>query len=171
MTIRKIGLVFKMVLLILLQVWIFNSLYLFRYATPYPYVLVLLLLPISTSKGGMTLLGGVVGLVLDMLSGTPGLHTASFTCVAFLRNDLLIPFVDSDTETSLPFNSRNKMGRSMLLLLELITLHHIIFFGLDAIGGVSWEYISLRFVSSLFFTFLLSFILIVLFTSSGKSSS
>lgn len=165
MKLDYIWLFLKIAILILLQVWFFNYLFLFRYATPFPYVAILLLFPIATSKVKMTLLGGVVGLLLDLLSTTPGLHTAAFTFAAFCRNYLLQLFIDADTDTMRPLPFRGKFEASLLLLLLLILIHHTIFFGLDAIGGISVQYLLLRLFSSSAFSLVVALIFLFLFSS------
>lgn len=168
---KTINLIFKIVLLLLLQIWVFNDLYLFRYASPYPYLTILLLLPIATSKITCTFLGGILGLLLDIFSGLPGFHTASFTLVAFARNYLLIPFVDADTNISKSISLRRNTGRAVFLLFEFIIIHHLILFGLDALEGFNFRYIALRFVSSVAFTFVLSFILLLLLADNESEPS
>lgn len=167
---RTIGLVFKILLLFLLQIWVFNDLYLFRYATPYPYLVILLLLPIATSNSVCTLLGGTIGLMMDIFSGLPGFHTASFTLVSFARNYLFIPFVDADTDISRAITSKKNLGKTVVILFELILIHHVVFFGLDAFEGFNFRYITLRFLSSGAFTFVTSFVLLLLLTESNRET-
>ncbi len=168
MKLEHLWLVVKIVIIFLLQVWVFNNLYLFRYATPYPYIVTLLFFPINASKIATTLYGGVFGLLLDIVSGMPGLHTASFTLVGFLRNYLLVPFIDPDMETARALSSRKHLGRVLLLLLELTLIHHAFFFGLEAIQGIHITYFLLRFATSFLFTYLLSVIFLLLF-GGGRS--
>lgn len=168
---KIIWFIVKVILLLLLQIWIFNNLYLFRYATPYPYLIILLLLPISINKLFCTLIGGGLGIILDIFSGLPGLHTAAFTATAFVRNYLLTPFVDTDTDRSRPLSFRNYIGRILLLLIEIILIHHFIFFGLDAFDSFNWSYIGLRFAGSVIFTFMISFIILLILTGEKEDNS
>lgn len=170
MKIEHLYLFLKIVALLLLQVWVFNDLYLFRYATPYPYLMVLMLLPIATNKLKTTLLGGVVGLLLDILSGTPGLHTAALTGVGFLHNYLLRPFIDSDSDTAYPLSFRKAGGKAAVFLLELVVLHHLIFFGLDAMASFNARYFFIRLLSSIAITYLIAFTLLVLLGGGRKEA-
>ena len=115
----------KIIVLILLQVWVFSPLYIFRLATPFPYIYILFLIPINVSKMGITLWSAFSGLLLDILSGTPGLHMAAFTATGFLRSYLLPLFVDSDTDGSCP-PSLAVSGE--LLFCSLSLRHSIILF-------------------------------------------
>ena len=102
MRLQMIWTTLGIVLLILLQVEVFNYIQLFRYATPSVYLFALLLFSVDTPKEWLTLVGALVGLSVDLLSGTPGLHMAALTLVGFLRNYLLAPVVDIESYTALP---------------------------------------------------------------------
>ena len=89
MRLQMIWTTLGIVLLVLLQVEVFNYIQLFRYATPSVYLFALLLFSVDTPKEWLTLVGALIGLSVDLLSGTPGLHMAALTLVGFLRNYLL----------------------------------------------------------------------------------
>lgn len=165
-----IFLIIKTLLLIFLQVWVFNGIYLFRYATPYPYVLLLLLLPVKTSSSICTLWGGCVGLIIDTLSGIPGLNTGAFAATGFLRNTLLHPFIDTDTNQDLSVMHLKHKIRVHIYLLFVIIVHHIILFSLDSFSAFKLSYLLIRLSSSILLTFLVAEVLLLLVERNRKES-
>ncbi len=163
MRLRYLLLLVKIIILVLLQVWVFNALYLFRLATPFPYVYILFLIPMDVSRVGITLWSALTGLLLDVLSGTPGMHLAAFTATGFLRSYLLPLFVDSETNRSYsPSLAINGWGIAFLLFL-LVLFHHTLLFFLDAVGAFNWSYFALRLLTSVIATYVLSISALLLF--------
>ena len=77
--------IIRFVLLILLQVLLFNNIHFLKFITPNIYILFILLLPFETPKGLLLLLGFFTGLTLDIFDNTLGLHTIACTFSAFIR--------------------------------------------------------------------------------------
>lgn len=152
----------KIIVLVLLQVWVFSPLYVFRLATPFPYIYILFLLPINVSKMGITLWSALSGLLLDILSGTPGLHMAAFTATGFLRSYLLPLFVDADTDGSYPPSLAVSGWGIALLLLILTVFHHTLLFLLDAVGAFDFPYFLLRLGTSIVATYILTLVCLLL---------
>jgi rod shape-determining protein MreD len=75
----------RFILLVLLQVMVFNNIEIKSYLIPHIYLLFLLLLPFETPKWLLLLLAFFLGLFMDMFAYTIGLHAAACTFVAFLR--------------------------------------------------------------------------------------
>ena len=73
------------IVLVLLQVFLFDNLNLSPYCYPLVYVGFILLLPVTLLPAWTLLLGFAIGAVTDLLSGTPGLHTIAATATAFCR--------------------------------------------------------------------------------------
>ena len=75
---------------------VFNYIHLFGYATPLPYVYLLMLFPLNSSRWSILLWGFVCGLLCDFVSMTPGLGAASMTLVAFVQPLLLRAMAPKD---------------------------------------------------------------------------
>ena len=75
----------QFVLLCLLQVLVFNNLQLNGYVNAFPYIYLLLILPISIGRIQLLFIGFFLGLVVDIFSNTGGLHAAASTLLAFYR--------------------------------------------------------------------------------------
>ena len=120
--------IIRFVIFILVQVFILNRVPpLHRFVSPYLYFLFLLWLPFRMPRMGLTLLGFLYGLTLDMFTKTPGLHAAACTLVAYIRPfmvSLLMP--KEKTEISYTEPSVTSMGWMpyVIYVLVLTLLHH-----------------------------------------------
>ena len=75
--------------LVAAQMLVFNYMHLFGYATPLPFVYLLLLFPLDTQRWTILLWGFACGLLCDIVSLTPGIGAASMTLAAFVQPPLL----------------------------------------------------------------------------------
>lgn len=76
------------IVLVLLQLLVFNNIEFSGYINPYVYILFILLLPFTTPKLILLFLGFMLGIVIDLFLGTPGVHSSATVFMAFSR-----PFV------------------------------------------------------------------------------
>ena len=81
--------IFRFVVLILFQVLVMDNVMINGYMIPYIYILFILLLPFETPRWIQLLSGFALGLVMDLFSGTLGMHTAASVLVAYIRPYLL----------------------------------------------------------------------------------
>lgn len=68
---------------------VFNHIHLLGYATPLPYVYLLLLFPLGSNRSAVMLWGFVCGLLCDIVSLTPGIGAAAMTLAACFQPPLL----------------------------------------------------------------------------------
>lgn len=69
-----IGYIFSFIILVLLQVSVFNRIALFGYATPFLFLYFILKLPTTLSANWTMTLSFLMGLVIDIFSNTPGMY-------------------------------------------------------------------------------------------------
>ncbi|MDP2721248.1 MAG: rod shape-determining protein MreD [Bacteroidales bacterium] len=161
--------IFRFVILILLQVLVFNHMNLGGYLNPSIYILFILLLPNNINSSLLLLLGFITGLSVDLFTNTAGLHAGSTVLLAFMRPGI-IRLLFGNLEFG-PGESPglNKLGVSgffrytlvlvfihqlALSLLEVFNFHHFLFT------------LSRAFFSSLLTIFLV--MIIVLLTTTRK---
>lgn len=84
--------ILQFIFLVLVQVLIFNNIELGGYLNPYIYVLFILLLPFDTPRWLLLIIGFILGLSVDILSETMGMHTSATVLMAFLRPSVLSMF-------------------------------------------------------------------------------
>ena len=78
-----------LVVLVAAQMVVFNYIHIYDYATPLPFVYLVLLFPLGTSRWSILLWAFVCGLLCDIASLTLGIGAASMTLVAFVQPVLL----------------------------------------------------------------------------------
>lgn len=77
------------ILLILLQLLVMDHIQFSGYINPYIYLLFIIILPFETAPWAILLLSFFTGLTVDLLNGTPGLHTSATLVAGFVRPYLL----------------------------------------------------------------------------------
>src|SRR5664279_4931881 len=82
-SILRFGLIF--ILLILLQVLLFNNIQFSGYINPYVYIMFILLLPIEIPSWLLLILSFTIGMIIDFFSGSPGIHTSATVLAGFVR--------------------------------------------------------------------------------------
>ena len=155
-------------LMVALQVWVLSPIALFRVATPYLYPFLLLLLPIETNRSTLTVVGFVVGLLIDIFGLTPGLHAATFTLTAFMRQPILSLLTDKNTPPhTLPLFPSLRGGAVMLVTL-LLVVHHGMLYALQAGMRTGGVHILLSFATGYAFSWVLS--VMTLFFGTGEGA-
>lgn len=72
-------------LLILLQLLLMDNIQFSGYINPYIYLLFIILLPFEIPTWLLLILSFTTGLILDLLNGTPGMHTSATLVAGFIR--------------------------------------------------------------------------------------
>ncbi len=75
----------RFIILVLIQVLVFNNMNLGGYLHPYVYVLFLLLLPLNTNKVLLLIIGFATGISIDYFAGTLGLNASASVFLMYLR--------------------------------------------------------------------------------------
>ncbi|MBK7131767.1 MAG: rod shape-determining protein MreD [Bacteroidales bacterium] len=82
-SIFRFGLIF--ILLILLQVLLFNNIQFSGYVNPYIYLMFIMLLPVEIPAWLLLLLSFITGGIIDYFSGSPGMHSSATVLAGFVR--------------------------------------------------------------------------------------
>ena len=127
-------------LLLLAQVLIFDQVHPWGYGAPLLCPLIIITLPLGTSRSEALLWGFGTGFVADIFAGTSGIGSAAMTFIAFLQPPLLELMVPRDSEEELR-PSFSAMGRwnYIQFIALLLLLHHLIYFALE---GFSYFHIK-----------------------------
>ena len=81
--------IIRFIVLVLLQVLVINHILLGGYVHPYIYLIFIMLLPFNIPNWQLLILGFLLGLTVDMFTGTPGLHAGATTLMAFCRPSII----------------------------------------------------------------------------------
>lgn len=132
--------IIRFVILIFLQVIIFNNINLFGYVNPYPYLLFILLFPVNGNKNALLIGSFFLGLTIDMFSNSDGIHAMASTILAFIRPNIFrFSFGISYEYQTVRIADKISSERISFVLLSVF-IHHFVLF--------SFEYFRM----SLFFT-------------------
>ena len=130
----------RYIIVMLLQVLLFDQLQLLGVCHPYIYILCLLMMPITLPHSADMLIGAGVGLVMDVFCNSLGIHTASCILIMFVRPYLLGAFFN-DKERLNEQISLRAIGMEALIkyVATLVVMHHLMVFLLAA---WSWSHIG-----------------------------
>lgn len=152
----------RFIILLALQVVIFNNIDLFGYINPYPYILFILLYPVNGNKAGLLVSSFFLGLFLDMFCNSGGVHAAASVTLAYLRPVFLkFSFGVSYEYQTIKINDRLTSERFSFIFISVIT-HHFILYLLEIFRfSLMWD-ILIRTLLTALFTLILSIVIIYL---------
>ena len=127
---KQIG---RYIVVMLLQVLLFNQLQLWGYCHPYIYILCLLMLPITLPHNVDMLIGAAVGAVMDVFCNSLGVHMAGCILLMFIRPYLLGGIVNDKDRLNEQISLRTIGLEAMLkYVIILVLIHHLTVFMLAA---------------------------------------
>ena len=127
-------------LLLLVQVLILDKVHPWGYGAPLLCPLIVITLPMGTSRTEALLWGFSVGFIADIFAGTSGISSAAMTFIAFLQPPLLEFMAPRDSEEELyPSFSAMKRWNYFRFIALLLLVHHIIYFALE---GFSYFFLT-----------------------------
>ena len=151
--------ILSLVIVLLLQMLVFNNLHFLGICHPYIYILFLIALPIRIPQWIELLIGFGVGLIVDMFCGSPGVHTAACSFLAYLRPIFIRRTIQDAERISMTINGLSIGFNEYVKLVVLYTiLHHTLVFLIEAWNLAHfWLLLAKIIVSSLFTIALLLF--------------
>jgi len=125
--------IFRFLLLILLQIYIFNNIELLGYLNPYIYVLFILLLPLETPRALLLIAAFFMGFSIDYFSNTIGLNMIASLLVAYLRPGLIKALsLKSEQDPGMKIGIRDFGFRWFFTYTTiLVVIHHLVLFYLE----------------------------------------
>ena len=162
----------RFIIFILIQVFILDKIPpLHQFFIPYLYFIFILWLPFNTNRLVGMFIGFLLGLTLDYFEGTPGLHAAPCTLIAYLRPfllNLLIP--QETTEQSYTEPSIKSMGATpySIYVLFLTFIHHFYLIMIEWLQFGKFSYFIGKVAGTTAVSLLLIFITEMLFFRKGK---
>ncbi len=163
----KLGDIIRFFMLILIQVFVLDHVELFGLASPYLYVLFVLVLPFEVPGSLLLFSSFAMGLIIDALSGTWGLHTIPLVFIAFLR-PFFIRLITRKDEFNLNTSPGiDEMGfrNFYIYTLSLLFIHHSILYLIDFFTLENPMLMLKSILMSTLFTMILIFIYCTLFTN------
>jgi rod shape-determining protein MreD len=162
------GLAIMFILLILLQVLLFNNIQFSGYVNPYIYLMFILLLPVEMPGWMLLIISFSTGLVMDFFTSSPGMHTSATTLAGFVRPYVLRLISPRDNYEAGSSPSMVMYGFRWFLIYTLIIVlvHHTALFYLEVFRLTDFFRTLLRVLLSSGFS--IAFILLLEFIRRGK---
>lgn len=155
----------RFLVLVFMQVFLLKNIALYNLATPYFYILFILLLPFEVPNVLLFALSFILGLTVDAFYDTPGLHAASCVLLALVRVMFINITVQKDGFDNEPEPTLSIMGFRWFFTYALILTfaHHFFLLSLEVFSISGIQYTLSRVVLSSIFTVFLMLISGLLF--------
>ncbi len=124
------------VLLIALQLLIFNNIEFSGYVNPFVYLMFILILPVSIPSWILLVLSFFTGFVIDLFSGTLGVHAFATVLAGFVRPWVLslnVTAEAAETEMS-PSSYRSGLRWFLIYTVTIVLVHHLALFFVEIVS-------------------------------------
>ncbi|SHF81040.1 rod shape-determining protein MreD [Pedobacter caeni] len=162
--------IFRWFLLLFIQILLLRNLSFYGLATPFVYIIFLLLLPFKIPNLLLYLIAFFTGLTLDAFYDTMGVHAAACVTLAFVRISFITVTVNKDNFDE-PEPTLGNMGFKWFSIYAIFcTLaHHVVLFFLETFRLTEFSYTLLRCLfSSLFTLFLIILIEFIFYNRKAR---
>lgn len=151
-------------ILMILQLLIFNNIEFSGYVNPYIYVMFILVLPVAIPSWILLILAFLTGFVIDLFSGTIGVHSFATVMAGFVRPWVLslnVTAEASEPDMS-PSSYRSGLRWFMIYVVTVVFIHHLALFFVEVFSFRYFFHTLLRVLLSTavttFFIVLIDFI-------------
>ncbi|MFC5682580.1 rod shape-determining protein MreD [Flavobacterium sp. MAHUQ-51] len=154
--------ILRFILLLTVQIVIFNNMTFLGFILPLPYMLFLILYPVNSNKAGLLVSSFLLGLMMDLFSNSGGIHATACVVLAYYRPYIFkFAFGVSYEYQTIKLNESLTPERFTFILLAVV-LHHFTLFILEAFQVSFILDILLRTLLSTVFTIISCIIIIYL---------
>lgn len=152
------------ILLIVIQLLVFNNIQFSGYINPYIYVMFIIMLPVAIPSWIILLICFATGMVVDAFSGTMGVHTFATVMAGFARPWILSLNVTNETGDAWASVSVRNYGLRWfsIITLMVVFIHHLSLFYVEVFSFTGFFRTLLRVIASTAFStfFIITFDLI-----------
>lgn len=144
----------RFALLVGMQVFLFKNMGYYNLATPFPYILFLLLLPIGISNFALFVVAFLTGLTVDAFYDTLGVHAAACVALAWVRTIFLGITLEADNHEKYATPMLGEVSFRWFFPYLWVTAlaHHLMLFVLEVFSFAQLHYTLLTVVLSCIFT-------------------
>ncbi|WP_173853638.1 rod shape-determining protein MreD [Flavobacterium sp. 28A] len=152
----------RFILLLAVQIVIFNNMTFLGFIMPFPYLLFIILYPVNGNKSGLLIASFFLGLVMDFFSNSGGIHATACLLLAYMRPSIFkFSFGVSYEYQTIKLNDSLTPERFSFILISVV-LHHFTLFILEAFQISFFLDILIRALLSTVFTTISCIIIIYL---------
>lgn len=152
----------RFILFLLIQVVILKEVPpVHQFITPYLYFLFILWLPFGINRLSITILGFILGFVLDLFSNTPGLHAAACGLMAYIRPSILNLLLSQEASEEVhkePSVGTMGWGPYLFYVFALTFIHHFYLVLLEWLEFGSFTYFLGKVIATTTMSVLLIFL-------------
>ena len=121
----------RFIILLLMQVVVFNRIDLFGLADPYHYILFIILYPVNGNRALLLVSSFLLGLFIDMFTNSGGVHAAASLVLAYVRPSIFkFSFGLSYEYQTIRINEKLSPERFSFILISVV-IHHLILYLLE----------------------------------------
>lgn len=155
-------------ILILLQLLVLNNIQFSGYINPYVYIMIVLLLPSVTPSWLLLIVSFLTGLIIDLFSGSPGMHASATLLAGFSRPFVLRLISPRDGYEAGSDLSMAAYGLRWFFIYTatIVLIHHTALFFLEVFRLTDFFRTIIRIVLSSIFT--IGFILLIEYYRKGR---
>ena len=152
--------VLRFLAMIAIQVVLFKNIWYYNLASPFPYILIILLLPLSTSNFFLYLLAFGTGLAVDAFYDSLGIHTAACVALAWFRIAFVRVTLEMDVRQSSNSPSWGELGSKWYVsyVFFSILIHHFVLFVIEVFSFHNF----LQTIGSIVLSSLSTFVIVML---------
>ena len=143
------------VVLILLQVTVFNQISVFGFATPFLYIYFLLKLPVGRNVFYVITMGFLMGFIIDIFLNTPGINAVATTLVAAFRQPIVHKFYDKKEDENMIPGIHFSFGTFARFSLLIVSIHQTLLHGLESFSLFNPHILLLRWLASITLTLII----------------
>jgi len=149
--------------LLLAQVMLFNNINFLSYVNPYIYIIFILLYPVKTNRLLFLLLAFNLGLFLDMLMDSGGVHAGASVVLAYIRPTFLKYTFGTQYEHHDLKLEHLQLNQLTIYVVFMTLIHHIVVFSLEIFNIAQILLILKKTLIFSLFTSIFTVLLILLF--------
>ena len=161
----------RFVVLILLQVLLFNNMNISSYLNPSVYVLIIMLLPIQINRSFLLFVAFFTGITIDYFGNTLGLHASATLLMAFIRpGTLSLLFRNaefSSGEEPTPYSIG--WGGFIRYSVIMVLIHQITLFYLEALSLNNFIFTFTKAILSTLLSLIIIMIIMLIFGKRRRS--
>ncbi len=158
----------KVVLLILIQAFVFSKMALFGFISPMIYLLILYIYPTHKNRSLWITWGFLFGLSLDILLDTLALHAIVLVFMAYIRPKMMRIMFGLNFEQKSFRIQQAPVAQRYSFIAAIIILHHLVYFSLEAFSWSKWLLVLEKTFSTGIVSFIFSLLLITLLSPRRK---
>ena len=124
--------ILRFIMLLSIQIVIFNNMNFLGYISPFPYILFIILYPVNGNKSALIASSFLLGILMDLFSNSGGTHATACLLLAYVRPSIFkFAFGLSYEYQTIKLNDVLTPQRFSFILLSVI-IHHFSLFLLEA---------------------------------------